>query len=169
MNATETEAPDVFSNNPRAQLHLVEMGHAYGTARYGGTCPLTGARIIAGSTRVRHLVFRTREGRVFDGYVPAKTAELLNFCGATFATSWSPWRRWTPGWLDGLDLGALPNGTTIRVMTDAKGSMEPTILWWRKFGAKWRSSANGDSTDGQLLATFRRRTSASFFDIELPR
>lgn len=167
------EVAAIFAAQPTAGLVLVEMGHAYGKAKFSSTCKLTGIALSIGAP-YRRLAFWTRSGRYFDGFVPTKTAERLEFRGATFAESFSTWTRWTPeDWATATaDLASLPVGTRIEVMRDARGSWDVVVSSWfrQEFDGKWRNvGTRGESTDGQLAAALKRTTGAAFFRILPPR
>lgn len=165
----------LFETNPSAGMALVEMGHAYGKARFPSTCKLTGIHLPIGGS-YRKLAFWTRDGRLFEGHVPAKTAERLQFHGPTFAESVSTWTRWTPeAWEAATaNLAKLEHLTTIEVMRDARGSYDVTIGGWvlEVFPNGTRQWTNGEtrgrSTDAQLAAALRRLKGAAFFRVLPP-
>ena len=178
-----------FNRIPEAYTVLVEMGHAYGKARYPGKCPMTGMMIRPGDP-IRKVVCWTREGRQLDAYVHHRSAEFWSFhggseglTGETGDMPWSSWRRFDGESfrvaVSGLDDFAL--GTTI-IVADVSDCF-PTMLVkaWRRTTKGWESyraicsaaeyagTARSDSTSKQLQAAFARRTKGVAYRIDLPR
>lgn len=173
--ATETAPAAVlafFAANPTAQAALIEMGHGYGKAKFSGACRITG-NVILPSTTVRKVVFWTRDGRKFDGYLPSGTVSVLEFhgisrsiedleagkdLGITGVSTWMVGAASLQG-LQALDLASLPAGTRIEVLRYVEGAYAPTVDAWtvRVLGAKreW-CSGSGRSSDKQLAASLAR-------------
>lgn len=166
-----------FAADPTVQLVLVEMGHGYAKAKYNGRCPISGMIISANSTTVRHLVFWTRGGKMFDGYVHGKTCEFLHFLGSDPAVS--RWQSWTPEWMSSFDLETAAVGTMVTV-AETRDYCIVTKSWkrlpggWRAVGAHFSGAEPGnaatysDTSPKQLAASFRRRTSGLAFRVDLP-
>ena len=175
MPTSPEKVAEVFAAHPEAGLVLIEMGHAYGKAKFSGHCKVTGIHISPGAP-IRHLAFASRDGRVFDGYVPTKTAELLAFRGggATDGNGWSHWHPWTPAWLEGRDLASMEAGTTIHLMKDSRGGYTCTTQKWslEVLGdgtRRWNNhETRGKSTDAMLSSTLRRVTDAVVYRFEAP-
>lgn len=174
-----------FEAHPTAQTLLVELGHGYGKAKYSGTCRITG-NVILPSTTVRKVVFWTRDGRNFDGYLPSGTVSALDFRGvqrtiesldAGTDLGVEGVSEWVVGsasldFLRGLDLASLPDGTKIEVLRYVEGAYAPTVDGWtvRVFGAKreW-CSATGRITDKQLASAFARTKRLAGYRLTVPR
>ena len=155
----------LFARVPEAQLALVRMGHGYGRAKYAGTCPLTGIHQSIGGY-CRELVFWTRNGRLFDGYVPSRTAELLAFHGCE--PGYSSWQRWTPEAWTAAFAGGLDGLETIEIMRDARGAGDCVVVEYvfdRVLRLWVNRGSRGRSTPAQLLATLKRTTGAAFFRV----
>lgn len=164
-----TMSPKVAAmfENPAVQAVLVTMGHAYGKARFGGACRLTGLPIRVGHA-IRELAFWTRTGRYFSGYVPVRTAEVVAFRGCDPGVSAWQFSR-TPD----VDLAALPVGSSVSTMKLEAGAEDVTITTW-SLGAlgdrrQWtRIGTYNRSTDAQLQAAFKRSTNLIAFKVETP-
>ena len=173
-----------FDATPTAQTVRVEMGHGYGKAKYSGTCRITGNAILP-STTVRKVVFWTRDGRKFDGYLPSGTVAALDFRGVQRTIESldagtdlgiegvSEWVVGSAslGSLQGLDLASLPDGTRIEVLRYVEGAYAPTVDAWtvRVFGEKrlWHSGT-GRITDKQLASGFARTKRIAGFRVTVP-
>lgn len=168
MNANAQTPAEIFAKNPHLNMLCVEMGHAYGTARFESRCPLTGASINYNEP-IRRVRIALRDGREFEGYIANRVFADLEFAGSYGDDAWggSRWSLTPPAeWLAALD-GAI----RVSVLKYAPGAYANEKKSWTRESLTdgWRGTSYSKSTSKQLAANIARGSNCIAWRTETPR
>lgn len=157
-----------FAANPRATLAVTEIGHAYGTAKFGGRCKLTGTEIHRGQP-VRNIKGVTRAGLEFSVWTAAlgllervwrSEVSYDDASGARRTAHLFAWKRCGDGWQEqvaAVMADAAPGTTVVVVEPSACHGAALETKWHLGTDGKWgRLGTYRSSSAKQLLGSLRR-------------
>ena len=152
---TPQQAADLFALRPGAQTALLDMGHAYGMAKFSSRCPFTGAEIMRGEA-VRRIHLTTRDGKTREGYTANRIFGFMRFTTPVdISWSWNilpggEWDAHRDAIIDDLD-----NIQSIVMRKNDYISEEKTYAWDASRG-KWCGARWKTYSPKQLAAILRR-------------
>ncbi len=162
------EIQAAFNKYPEATFAFTEIGHAYGTAKYNGTCSITGMPFHAGD-KCRMIEGVTRAGVEFKVYTPylgiieKYWRRDIPFEGNRTVHLFS-WRKVSDGWVED-SFSSLQAGDKDSHLVVLKNNGQTSVysrhpLGWRKAGS------HGPMSEKKLLASLRRTKSGRWLVVQ---